>query len=228
MNTEKKAGWLNPKNIVIFLIGLGCMYLIVTGLIQSRFAKIELNTKVQIANQESILSTIAETTARNGADSVTESIVKDCSQKERSQFESLLDQLNNNLTNAQLTELERLFGRCGSFFSERKSVMVYRFSREIEIYKSYVDQLSIILEEDLSEEYNVSKWDELAMLEQRHSSLFSKLVGLQDKIIFTLINGSDAGSDEILQILQEVREVQENLDITRIQAASIRSDLVKL
>ena len=52
-------------------------------------------------------------------------------------FDDLLGRLNDGLSRTQLVELERLFGRCGSFTSDRKSVMVSRLAREIEIYENY-------------------------------------------------------------------------------------------
>ena len=80
--------------------------------------------EVQITEQRALLSTIAETTARNGADEVTERVITDCALDERAQFDELLGKLDTGLNRTELVILERLFGRCGSFYSERKSVMV--------------------------------------------------------------------------------------------------------
>lgn len=228
MQTENKSGWLNTKNLVFLLVGVMLMVWLVSVLVDSRFSELELATEVKISDQETLLVAIAETTARNGADQITESIVRDCSVDERESFDYLLSRLNDGLNHSQLVELERLFGRCGSFFAERKSVMVSRFTREIEVYEDYVDQLSLISGDDKFEDYKVTKWHELSDLEHKQSELFSKLVTLQDEIISNLLQGKSASSDEIVGILVEVSGVQESLLVARQQATTLRTDLLSL
>lgn len=216
------------KNLAVFLIGVIVMFFAVTALANFRFNAIEKNTREQIANQESVLVEIAVITARNGADAVTESIVHDCTINERVRFDALLSRLDSNLSNAELIELERLFGRCGSFYSERKSVMVSRLIREIEVYTNYVNQLSIILNEDVGEEYSLLQWQNLALEEQKNGDLFAKLVELQDRIITTLLEGKSANSEEIEEILLEVNQTQQSLAVINTQISQIRSGLVAL
>ncbi len=228
MKISSKTEWLNVKNILVLLLGVVAMYLIVTSLVNNRFNEIELDARVQIADQGAALATISEITARNGADSITESIVRDCTVIERGQFDNLLGQLNNNLSRPQLVELERLFGRCGSFYSERKSVMVARLAREIEVYEDYVNFLSIIVDQDLSTVFQVTVWQALSEEERKQGESFAKLVQLQDRIIANLLEGKNSNSPEIVEILKEVGEVQETLLASRKQATSIRAGLVSL
>ncbi len=220
--------WLNSKTITMALLGVLLAYFIITTAIQSRFQEIEFNTRVLIENQESVLVGIAEATARNGADSVTESIVKDCALKERSSFEDLLSRLDDGLSLTQLTELERLFGRCGSFYSERKAVMVAKLVREIEVYETYIQQLNLLTSTDESSNYSLEQWNALAAEEKKKSDLFAELVRLQDEIISTLLSGKNAASPEIIEILQQVKEVQETLVVASKQASAIRDTLVTL
>ncbi|MCA9360566.1 hypothetical protein KC730_01600, partial [Candidatus Kaiserbacteria bacterium] len=164
-----------------------------------------------------------------GADAVTESIVKDCSINERLQFEELLGKLDSKLSQAQLVELERLFGRCGAFFSERKSVMVAKLVREVEILNNYVTQLNVILnDENDSDEFLLETWTELAIEEKKRSDQLAELVQLQDKIITALLNGKSVQSTEILGIMQTVKEVQENLTLSNIKATEARAKLITL
>lgn len=228
MKSLQNHPWINSKNIVLLLLGAVVMYGSVTYLVDSRFREIESSTKERIASQESLLTAIAETTARNGADAVTESIVKDCVTSERVRFDDLLGKLNSGLDTAQLIELERLFGRCGSFFSERKSVMVTRLSREITIYEEYVQQLGVILNQNLLEEYAVNEWNELADFEQQRSDLFAELVTLQDNIITQLLAGSTIESPEITEILLKVNSVQDSLVIVNSRTSDVRSRLIPL
>jgi hypothetical protein len=224
----QKINLLKAKNIFLLLLGLGLLYILFTSTVDNRFKEIELSTRLQIANQQIVLTAIAEITARNGADAITESVVRDCTISERVQFDDLIGRLDSGLVRNELVELERLFGRCGSFYSERKSVMVTRLAREIEIYENYVSQLSVIIEEDASASFPVKKWQALAAGEKKQSELFSKLVRLQDEIISTLLDGLAVSSPEITDILQEVQEAQGTLIVTNKQTSKIRSELIPL
>lgn len=228
MEMKNKHAWLNGQNIIVALIGVVLIYLLVTALVNVRFQQIEQGTRLLIADQQKTLIAIAETTARNGADTVTESIVRDCSVNERSEFDDLLGKLDSGLSQSQLSTLERLFGRCGPFFSERKSVMVARLSREIEIYESYVSLLGKVTGEDLSFAFDVPKWQALAAEEKKQSELFAGLVSAQDEIISTLLSGSRPDSSEIKTVLQKAREIQETLIVANKQTATIRAELVSL
>ncbi len=228
MNTEHKSEWLNKKNFAVFVLGIVAVYFMVNSLVDNRLREIELGTRVQLAEQQTVLATIAETTARNGADAVTEAIVRDCSLDERTRFETLLDQLDNNLSRTQLIELERLFGRCGSFFSDRKSVMVSRLSREIQVYEDYVNQLGVVIKEDVSGAFYVAEWKALVAEEQKKSTAFSLLVRQQDQIIAALLEDKSATSPEISDILQQVRETKEAIIMADSRAKEIRSKLISI
>jgi hypothetical protein len=229
MNTDRKSEWLNKKNILVIVVGAIAMYAIATSLINTRFTEIEKMTVNQIAEQKSILVAVAEVTTRNGADSVTEKIIKDCSFKERSQFDDLLGRLNKGLTNSQLIELERLFGRCGAFYADRKAVMVSRLSREIQIYDNYVQQLEVITGSgNAKKDYLVDEWYELAAVETKISELFSELVRLQDEIIVSLLEGKLPDSEEVLEIAQQANQINETLSVTIQQASQTRSQVLSL
>ncbi|MCA9362263.1 hypothetical protein KC906_02720 [Candidatus Kaiserbacteria bacterium] len=215
------------KTLIVFLLAVLIGYILVSSTIQNRFKEIELNARVLIAEQEALLSVIAETTARNGADAVTEAIIRDCPIDQRSSFDNLLSRIDS-LNYTQLTELERLFGRCGSFTASRKAVMVSRLTREIEVYESYVGQLSKILDADQSAAFAVAKWRALITEEQNQSEGFAKLVELQDDIISELLAGKTAASPDVQEILQEASAAREKLLVDKKQADAIRSELVSL
>lgn len=183
--------------------------------------------EVQITEQRALLSTIAETTARNGADEVTERVITDCALDERAQFDELLGKLDTGLNRTELVILERLFGRCGSFYSERKSVMVARLEREVEVYQAYVKQLEQLVgyDEDL---YRVESWKILVEEEMQQSKEFSLLVSHQDKIIKALLEGKSPKSTEIEQVLSDVREAQTALTEASAKAAETRRELSAL
>lgn len=216
------------KQALFLILGVTLVYMLHHSAVDARFQTLENEARAHIAEQEALLIAIAETTARNGGDAVTEAIVKDCVVTERVRFDGLLGRLNAGLPQAELLELERLFGRCGSFYSERKSLMVARLAREIEVYEAQVQQLGIILDADVSEQFSVPQWQALAAQEQIQGELFSELVRLQDQIIAALISGTTVESEEMSDILRQVAEVQETLVVANLQAGSIRSELVPL
>jgi predicted DNA-binding transcriptional regulator len=223
--TTQTTSKSNLKLIASFVLAVGLVYFLVHNFAENRFQDLESQTRLLISEQQAVLATIAETTARNGADSITEQIIKDCSLSERSTFDTLLGSLDNGLTQTELVELERLFGRCGGFYSERKSVMVSRLAREIEVYETYVEHLETLLDADVANEFQISLWNKLAEEEQKQSELFSQLVIKQDQIISTLLDGKSASSEEIEQILREVNEIQGTLVVTNKQVAKVRAEL---
>lgn len=212
--------------VVFGMIILG--FVIVNVAVNERLSDLQLQTEVLIAEQKTTLVAIAEATGRNGADSVTERIIRDCTVTERTAFDDLLSRLNRGLQRSELVELERLFGRCGSFFAERKAVMVARLQREFEIYTTFVDQLSNLSGSDMSSRYNVSDWKLLAEYEQKQSDLFNDLVVGQDNIISTLLTGKQATSPEIIEILESVQTTQQTLMVTNAQTGEVRAKLIAL
>lgn len=226
MVERKKGG--NLKIGIFVVLGVLVAYFVVMAAVNARVNELQLQTKVLITEQEVLLAAIAETTARNGADAITESIIKDCTIQERNRFEELLVRLDGGLARSELIELERLFGRCGSFFAERKSVMVSRLAREIEVYQTFVSQLSNLSGQDEGVVYQVAEWQRLSELEQKQSKYFADLVQLQDEIITALLEGEQTDSERIQSILQSVNETRESLFVASKQAADVRAELISL
>ncbi len=226
MNTlNRKSGSIIVVALIIVLLG---GYFAIKFAVNERLHELQLETQVLIQEQKTLLTSIAEITSRNGADELTERIIKDCSISERVRFDELLASLDRGLARAQLSELERLFGRCGSFYAERKAIMVSRMLREYEVLEILVTQLSNLTGNDASVDYHLAEWKELSDLEMKQSDLFSSLVTLQDKIISSLLSGNGASSEEIAKILQEVKTIQQTLAVTNSQAAAVRSQLMPL
>jgi len=193
-----------------------------------RVDSFEVMARVQVAEQQAVLNTIAETIARNGADSVTESVIRDCPVTERMRFDSLLGRLDSRLSTAELQELDGLFNSCASFFSDRKSLMSARFSRELDAYESQVALLDTLTTSDEQEEAQLADWTALVAEEQKQSELFAELVSAQKQIIDELIDGKAATSAEIVAILTNVNETREALMFSRQQADQIRSVVTSL
>lgn len=215
-------------NVILFGLFAIVAYVLIVLIVKEKLE--DLHTKIEgsLKDQQVLLATIAEATARNGADGVTETIVRDCSIDERTDFDELLGKLDSGIATSELTTLERLFARCGSFYSQRKAVMVARLSREIEVYSTYVDQLQGISSERTVAEYQVETWKQLSTAEQTQSEQFAKLVTLQESIIGTLLSGKTASSPEIQSILTEVNVTQAALAASHQESATIRTELLPL
>lgn len=215
-------------HVILFGLFAIVAYVLIVLIVSEKLE--DLHTKIEgsLKDQQVLLATIAEATARNGADEVTETIVTDCSIDERTAFDELLRKLDTGIAMNDLTTLERLFARCGSFYSQRKAVMVARLTREIEIYATYVNQLQSISNERTVAEYQTETWKRLAQAEETQSVQFAKLVTLQESIISTLLSGKSAGSPEIQTILTEVNITQTALAAAHQESATIRTELLPL
>ncbi len=225
MNTLIKK---QAVTFALLIIAFGAsVYEVGKFIARERLEDLSAMLTVDLAEQKGLLVTIAETTARNGADSVTESIVRDCEAAERTEFEALLSRLDTQLSRGELTTLERLFGRCGSFYAERKSVMVSRLEREVEVYANTVEQLEL-LSGKKQEEYRVEVWQALVEQENAQSEQFNKLVSLQDQIIKTLLAGKAASSAEVKEIVKTAKQTQEELMNANKQASELRTALTAL
>jgi hypothetical protein len=216
------------KSTVLIVVFIATTAVVSSIIVSERLEGLESTSRVQIAGQKALLATIAETTARNGADAITESIVIDCALDDRSRFDQLLGSLDQGLLQSELIELEQLFGACGSFFAERKAVMVARLSREIEIFSDQISLLAEITNVNEAAAEQLGSWQVLAENEQTQSVLFSNLVRLQKQIIDTLLEGKSATSPEIVIILNEVRETREALLLTKTQTDTLRANLTSL
>lgn len=214
------------KALALLIIILVLGYFSVQYVATQRMVELQTTIETKISDQKDTLVAISEITARNGADDATELVVQDCAVSERKNFDTLLGRLDSGLSQTELTELDRLFGRCGYYFAQRKSIMVARLTREVEIYDSLVSQLEIVTGASKKETYNVETWQSLARDEEKQSELFTDLVRTQDRIIATLLSGKPATSPEIQTILNEVKETQETLSVTNMQTADLRAQLL--
>lgn len=210
---------------LLLAIGIG---LVIEVVVTERLEDVTAVVALQQEKQRGLLQVLAETTGRNSADATTEAIVQDCPADERIRFDELLGRLNQGLPRAELLELDRLFVACGPFFADRKTAMVARLQRELEVYENYTAQLEAVTGSDLASEAQLEAWRSLVAFEETQSQYFSELVQLQKDIITALLDGKATDSPEITTILTAVREARQNLDLASTQAATVRTELLAL
>ena len=220
--------WLSFQTVAALLLGILIVHFAASFVVSNRTMAAEAIIKTELNDQKAELSSIATLAAQNQADAVTNSIIQDCPLRERDRFDSLLGRLDDGLAREALRELDYLFGRCADFLSDRKLIMAARLTREVAVYRNYVELLYAITDSssDQNSVYPIQSWEELAASEQEQSRLYRELVRLQEKIITTLLEGRTTNSEEIMTILASVREVNSQLAAAGQEANAIRSQLI--
>jgi len=146
-------------------------------------SKAELRTELQsnIDRQLVLLDKLAIITDRNGADEVVSEIITDC--PNRPQFENILSKLAT-LKYKNLITAQQLFESCGSFYAERKAVMVSRMEREYEVL---VDNIKLLNTLDTNNDSFYDRlsidWSSIVEMENERSALLSEQVIIQRNII---------------------------------------------
>jgi hypothetical protein len=223
---------ITPRQLLIGLFVLGvtvyAVQLYTNATVATKLEAASLALEANIAEQEVVLVTIADLAKQSGADEITERIVVDCSPSERQRFESLLNKLSGVISRAELVELDGLFFACGSFFADRKAVMVARLIREVAIYQDYINLRNRVLSSDTVGEERVALWQRIADDELLLSSDFNKLVTLQRDIIMSLLAGKSRDSAEIASTLAAVTQTRNNMTVRIQQIENTRAELLSI
>jgi len=177
--------------------------------------------RIRLVEQRSVLISLAELTDSNGADESISQIITDCSR--RNEYESLLITLDT-LSQRELLTLQTLSDSCGGFYSERKALMVAKFERELESYKDLITLLTLLTRTDI-DIYELSRWNELFLLEKNRSTLLTDQNLLQEKIITLLISGATPTSVSVQKLVAEAREIAQLLMTNGQTIDSIRESL---
>lgn len=198
---------------------------IVVGAWSVHAAKNELRTGItnDIENQLKTVEDLAVVTDRNGADEVIAAIVSDCAN--RSKFESMLRKLAS-LNYQELLTVQQLFESCGSFYAERKAIMVSKLDREVEVLNEHITLLTT-LEQD--NDYNSvgTIWSELVELEHERSTFLSEQVTIQRNIIRQLIQGANILSKDISDQISRAQNVAEQLTVLDNRIDKLRAELIE-
>jgi hypothetical protein len=223
---------VSGRQLIIGVIAVGiCLYginLYTKATVATKLEAASLALEANIAEQEVVLVTIADLAKQSGADEVTERIVVDCAPTERVRFESLLDKLSTSISRAELLELDNLFFACGSYFADRKAVMVARLIREVAVYRDYIALRNRVLASDAVGEDRVVLWQRIADDELLLSEDFNKLVNHQRDIIQALLAGKSRDSAEIAGTLQAVTDTRNNMTVRISQIESTRAELLSI
>ena len=219
MNDSLKKLYKIP--VALHLTGIA--FALCAGAFVAHHNEAEATTKLQDAleTQIALMSELATVTDRNGADETISSIIEDCPR--RVEYETLLNELGS-LSKKDLITVQNLFESCGSFYAERKALMVSKLVRELGVAQQYNATLSLF-KRDTQEIYNLNMWQELVALEQTRSSLLSDQTQIQSKIIALLMSGHTAQSADVRALVHEAQEIGELLNVRDHEIDKIRSKL---
>lgn len=163
----------------------------------------------RITKQEAVLLELSEITDRNGADVITEKIIADCPR--RNEYEALLTKLGS-LLKKDLIVLQGLSESCGSFYEERKALMVAKMDRELTALIEYTDVLRI-LNTKAADGVELDTWKQIVALEKVRSTLLIDQNIIQENIITALISGATVQSTQVADFVHEAEEINQLLSV---------------
>lgn len=211
----------NFLTVAIPLIALAIAISLGSFIVHYKQTVIVSNLQDHLKHQTGILWELAVVTDRNGADDVISKIVADCPR--RAEYESLLNELGT-LSKKELVTVQNLNESCGSFFAERKALMVSKLDRELEIANEYAELLNTVDNKSLGS-YKLDTWKDLISKEETRSSLLSDQTKIQLKIITLLISGATTSSKEVRGLVQEAQEIGELLNVQDHEIDTLRGKI---
>ncbi len=177
--------------------------------------------KTHIDHSLKTLSELATLTDGNSANEFVLGILSDCPRRE--DFEAHLTRLGTQ-NMKELLATQQLFESCGSFYAERKALMVSELEHEFQ--KIVLDLEYLKKLRDLKPEENeYLRWGELVRLERERSSFLMEQTKLQADIIHLLITGNSASV--VQERVRQAQNIAESLTVTDAQIDALRTDLTK-
>lgn len=191
------------------LLIFACALVVGVWFVHYNQANLEDALKTILSEKNKTLIDLADITDRNGADETITRIVSDCAR--RGEYESLLVKLSS-LNMRDLLALQNLTDACGSFYAERKALMVSKLELEYVHYRETADLLSLLTTHEATE-YHTEEWSELVELEKVRSSLLTEQESIQEKIVSVLIQGLSVQSTEVVKLVQDAQEISDLLGV---------------
>lgn len=176
----------------------------------------------QLRVSEKILGEYAVLTDRNDVDSTLLTILHDC--ERRNEYEALLNSLAS-LSKRDLITIQSLSESCGTFYADRKTLMVMRMEREFASYEQLLELRSTLAPR--SQEYPVQKWRELINAEKKRGEILQEQVYIQEAIVTELIKGSSSQSKAVQDLVVAAREITEQMDVLDVQIDGLRGELLE-
>lgn len=176
-----------------------------------------------ILEQRAYVVSLLETTDNNGADETIATIIADC--PNRNEYERKIGALGT-LNNRDLITAQQLFENCGSFYAERKALMVSKIKRELEVLKKQIGFMEVINNSDEDARYDLTTLEQLIDMEQKRSDLLTEQTDMQRDIISLLISGDGPQSQAVSDHVARARNINETLNVLNIQIDEMRKGII--
>lgn len=196
-----------------------CVVIMSAWYVSATQKSVEVGLSTRINGTTERIQTLAELTDRNEADALTERIITDCPR--RAEFDEMLNTLGS-ATRKELMSVQQLFDSCGAFYAERKALMVAQLQREFELLTSDLALMATL--RDLSHhETQLSRWNDLILLEGERSAFLTEQTQIQSDIISLLIEGGSR--ERINELVRQAENVSQSLIVTDARIDALRSEL---
>jgi len=162
----------------------------------------------KVSDQERKVSNTSALIA--STDSQVNLFFKDCSTRIR--FDTLLDKLSSTISHAELEELSAMYDSCANFYPNRRAVMTLRFGREVELLKEYVEiKKTFTKNDDEAQDSRVAIWYSILDAEIEIAKQFKLQAEVQRSIIQHLKAGKNERSAEIVESLDQAKEIAKQI-----------------
>lgn len=210
--------------LAALLIGIAVAYFVVSFAVQSRLQSLSTVAGEEFAQSEAAAQALVTVISRLGADQVADTIVSNCPAADLAKYNNLLGRLNDGLSQSELQDLDRNFGRCGYRNYQRRSILVLQLDHLVSAMLISHRQLVSLHANKISTE-EIALWQDLLEAEYTLTQQFRRLTELQDQIIQALLLGGTITSPEIEEILLEVKQVRDAMTVRNLQLETLRDQL---
>jgi len=219
-----KQQLLNPR---FLLLGLACVaagWFVAQYVISNRTEVFTASLHRSLSDQHAIVLNKIESMRGDTVSDTVSSLVADCNIEQRQRFDTLLDRLESPMTQAELSELHKLFNECAYFFSDRRRLLSLELSgavHTLEVLSGVAAKYSLT---PISES-NLSLYNEIANNERQLASLFNQLVKYQGAIIAELLSGNTPQAPALVAIREAVRVTRSEMNTTTVQIETARRQI---
>jgi hypothetical protein len=218
---------MNRKQLLIGLLIGGILAYVVSDLIvDKRLHDLQTALDTEIEIQSAELQNIASVLGSGGSVPDINAFIKECPSAEMTQYDTLLSALDKGLSKYQLTELYKLFNRCGDTAASRRAGTALLLEKQVDLYTQLVTQRAALgsYEESVN---TLSKWNLLVEKEKNISALFYSLVVAQEEILVALMENVSPTSLLVENIRARAQTVREELSVATQEVSELRATLIQ-
>lgn len=209
------------KTIVFAVTVILVAVFVVTVVIQNKEKSLAQGLERELEQTRIMMEATAQTTGLAQVDAIADSIIKDCTVRDR--YETLLGKLNT-LTPDELADVQQLHAQCSQYYPAQKALLVNRLKMQFTQYEMLTALLSEV-HTTKNETLQLDDWRSLITKEETRSELLRKQHDIQGLIISTLILKN---TDELKVLVDEAKKVADSLNLVSVQINTEREALLSI